>query len=68
VEGGTPASTTALVAGDVITSLGGMPVDSKSSLTVILQGDHSGQSVIVVWLDTTGREHQAKVKLAAAQP
>lgn len=52
----------------MITSLGGMPVDSKSSLTVILQGDHSGQSVIVVWLDTSGREHQAKVTLAAAPP
>ncbi len=68
VASGSPASTTALAAGDVITSLGGMPVDSKSSLTVILQGDHSGQSVIVVWLDTSGREHQAKVTLAAAPP
>lgn len=68
VESGTPASTTSLAAGDVITSLGGMPVDSRSSLTVILQGDHSGQSVIVVWLDTSGREHQAKVTLAAAPP
>ena len=68
VASGSPASTTALAAGDVITSLGGMPVVSKSSLTVILQGDHSGQSVIVVWLDTSGREHQAKVTLAAAPP
>jgi S1-C subfamily serine protease len=68
VVSGSPASTTALAAGDVITSLGGMGVDSKSSLTVILQGDHSGQSVIVVWLDTSGREHQAKVTLAAASP
>ena len=45
-----------------------MAVVSKSSLTVTLQGDHSGQSVIVVWLDTSGREHQAKVTLAAAPP
>jgi S1-C subfamily serine protease len=68
VVSGSPASTTALAVGDVITSLGGMPVDSKISLTVILQGDHSGQSVIVVWLDPSGREHQAKVTLAAAPP
>jgi len=68
VVSGTPASTTALAAGDVITSLGGMPVVSKSSLTVILQGDHPGQSVIVVWLDTSGRKHQAKVTLAASPP
>ena len=68
VESGSPASTTALTAGDVITSLGGTPVVSRSSLLVILQGDHSGQSVVVVWLDTSGREHQARVKLAAAPP
>jgi S1-C subfamily serine protease len=68
VVSGTPASTTRLAAGDVITSLGGVPVVSKSSLTVILQGDHAGQSVVVVWLDTSGREHHAKVTLAAAPP
>ena len=68
VVSGSPASTTALAAGDVITSLGGMTVDSRSSLTVILQGDHSGQSVIVAWRDTSGQDHQAKVTLAAAPP
>jgi S1-C subfamily serine protease len=68
VVSGSPASTTALAAGDVITSLGGMAVGSRSSLTVILQGDHSGQSVIVVWRDTSGQEHQAKVTLAASSP
>jgi S1-C subfamily serine protease len=68
VVSGSPASRTALAAGDVITSLGGVAVVSKSSLTVTLQGDHSGQSVIVVWLDTSGRAHQAKVTLAAAPP
>jgi S1-C subfamily serine protease len=68
VVSGSPASTTALAAGDVITSLGGIAVDSRSSPTLILQGDHRGQSVIVVWLDTSGQEHQAKVTLAASSP
>jgi hypothetical protein len=43
-------------------------VVAKSSLTVILQGDHAGQSVVVVWLDPSGQRHQATVTLAAASP
>lgn len=68
VVGGEPASTTALAAGDVITSLGGTAVVSQSSLKVILQDDHPGQSVVVVWLDPAGQMHQATVVLAAASP
>ena len=68
VVSGEPASTTALAAGDVITSLGGTAVVSQSSLKVILQDDHPGQSVVVVWLDPAGQMHQASVVLAAASP
>ena len=68
VVSGEPASSTALAAGDVITSLGGTAVVSQSSLKVILQGDHPGQSVVVVWLDPAGQMHQATVVLAAASP
>jgi S1-C subfamily serine protease len=68
VVSGEPASTTALAAGDVITSLGGTAVVSQSSLKVILRGDHQGQSVVVVWLDPAGQMHQATVVLAAASP
>ena len=64
--GGGPASTAGLAAGDVITALGGAAVVSKSSLEVLLQGDHAGQRLVIVWLDTSGREHQATVTLAAA--
>jgi S1-C subfamily serine protease len=66
VVSGTPAATTGLALGDVITALGGAPVVSRASLVVILQGDHAGQSVILVWLDPSGNEHQATVVLAAA--
>jgi S1-C subfamily serine protease len=68
VVSGEPASTTSLAAGDVITSLGGTSVDSKSSLKVILQGDHAGQSVVIGWRDPSGQRHQATVTLAGASP
>ncbi|MHB8490157.1 MAG: S1C family serine protease [Candidatus Dormibacteria bacterium] len=68
VASGSPASTTGLAAGDVITSLGGAPVDSKARLVQILQGDRPGESVVVVWLDPSGQQHQATVTLAASTP
>jgi S1-C subfamily serine protease len=68
VVSGSPASTSGLAAGDVITSLGGVAVVSKSSLTLLLQGDHPGQSAVVVWRDPSGHEHQATVTLAASSP
>ena len=67
VESGTPAATTALGAGDVITSVGGAAVLSDSSLRAILEGDHPGQSVVIVWTDPNGQQHRATVTLAAAQ-
>jgi S1-C subfamily serine protease len=68
VVSGSPASTSGLAAGDVITSLGGSVVVSRSSLTQLLRGDHPGQSAVVVWLDPSGQEHQATVTLAASAP
>jgi S1-C subfamily serine protease len=66
VQARSPAATTGLAVGDVITSVGGITVTSKSSLQVALQGDQPGQSVVVVWLDPSGQDHQATVTLAAA--
>ena len=68
VASGSPASKTALAAGDVITSLDGSSVVSKASLVQILQDESPGQSVVVVWFDPSGRQHQATVTLAAATP
>ena len=68
VASGSPASTTALAAGDVITSLDGTSVDSRASLVQILQGESPGQSVVIVWLDPSGHQHQATVTLAAPAP
>jgi S1-C subfamily serine protease len=68
VVSGSPASTSGLAAGDVITSLGGVAVVSRSSLALLLQGDRPGQSAVVVWRDPSGKEHQANVTLAASSP
>jgi S1-C subfamily serine protease len=68
VVSGSPAATAGLSAGDVITELGGNAVTSAASLALLLQGDHSGQSVTLVWLDHSGERHQATVILAAAPP
>ena len=66
VASGSPAATTGLSAGDVITALGGVSVVSKASLVQILQGERPGQTVVVIWLDPSGHQHQATVTLAAA--
>ena len=68
VESGSPAAGTGLGVGDVITSLGGNAVTSDTSLKSILEGDQPGQSVVVVWVDPSGQQHQATVTLAAGSP
>jgi S1-C subfamily serine protease len=68
VAPGSPASTTALASGDVITSLGGQPVTSTASMSTVLGSHQSGQSAVVVWIDPSGAQHQARVVLAAAPP
>jgi S1-C subfamily serine protease len=66
VVSGSPAAIAGLTAGDVITELGGDAVTSSASLALVLQGDHPGQSVALVWIDPGGGRHQATVTLAAA--
>ncbi len=65
VVSGSPAAAAGLMAGDVIVELGGNAVTSQASLGLLLQGDHDGQSVSLVWLDPHGDRHQATVVLAA---
>ena len=65
VLSGSPASSAGLVEGDVITSLGGNPVDSAPALTSRMQGYHPGDHVQVGWTDSAGSRHRASVPLAA---
>ena len=60
---GLPAETAGLTAGDVITSLGGVPVDSATTLTTLLDAHQPGQSVRVVWTGQDGGTHAVKLTL-----
>jgi len=63
VEPGTPADQAGLVAGDVITSLGGQAVGSASTLTELMQRRHPGQKVQLGWTDASGQHHSATLQL-----
>lgn len=60
---GEPAQAAGLTAGDVITSLGGAPVDSPNTLVALIDRDHPGQSVMVGWTDQFGQTRTAPVTL-----
>ena len=59
-----PAAGAGIGAGDVITSLGGSPVDSPNSLTNLIGRYHPGDRVSVQWTDPSGGTHTATVTLA----
>jgi S1-C subfamily serine protease len=61
---GTPAQTSGLVAGDVITNVGGTAVTSPSGLTQIMLRYHPGDSVKVVWTTHSGQTQSASIGLA----
>jgi S1-C subfamily serine protease len=64
VQGGTPAASAGLAAGDTIVSVDGHPVTSPSDLTAQLSAHHPGDTVKVGWVDQNGANHSATVKLA----
>jgi S1-C subfamily serine protease len=64
LAGGTAAGA-GLVAGDVITSLGGHAVDSPSALSALMFGYHAGTSVKLGWTDASGQSHTATVVLGS---
>ena len=61
---GTPAQSSGLTAGDVITSAAGQAVTSPSGLTKILLRYHPGDSIRVVWTTRTGQTQSASITLA----
>jgi S1-C subfamily serine protease len=58
-----PAAQAGLVAGDVITSVGGQTVNSASALANVMAQHHPGDSVSVNWLDQAQVQHTATVQL-----
>ncbi len=59
-----PASNAGISNGDIITSLGGQPVSSSTSLSNLMQSHHPGEAVKVTWVDPLGHQHSATVSLA----
>lgn len=65
---GTPADKAGIVAGDVITAVGGHGVSSPSQLTGIMRGYRPGMSVPVTWVDVQGHTHRSTLALIQAPP
>jgi len=64
----TPSAALGIVAGDVITAVGGHAVGSPDSLTAILQHYRPGTTVSVTWVDTSGKRHVSDLKLMQHPP
>ena len=65
IEAGSPAQAAGLVPGDIIVSVGGTSVASASALSPALQRHHPGDQVVVVWLDPSGHQHRATLRLVS---
>jgi len=68
VISGTPAATSGLGAGDVITALDGSGVSSPTVLTELILKEHPGDSVRVTWRTPSGVQQTATVTLAEGPP
>jgi S1-C subfamily serine protease len=63
-----PGDQAELAAGDVIVAVDDTAVDSAATLTTVLNSHHPGDSVRLTWLDPSGQQHDATVRLAAGPP
>jgi S1-C subfamily serine protease len=68
IQAGSPAASSGLATGDVITGVGGAAVASVSDLESILEQHHPGDNVIVAWMTPAGQEGQSTVTLVTAPP
>lgn len=71
VEGVTPndaAARAGIAPGDLLESVGGIPVHSTQDLSAALMGRRPGDRVTVVWRDAAGTEQSASVTLSAGPP
>jgi S1-C subfamily serine protease len=68
VESGSPAASAGIVAGDVITSVGGSQVTSPATLQTAILAHKPGDTVKVTWVDAAGQQHSATVKLTTGPP
>ncbi len=64
----TPADHAGIVAGDVITSVGGHQISSPKQLTGVMLKFKPGMSVKVTWFDVNGQRHTGALPLIQAPP
>ncbi len=60
-----PAARAGIVAGDVITSIGGRRVTSATSLSSVMDGYHGGDKLKVEWKTATGKTKHATITTIA---
>jgi S1-C subfamily serine protease len=65
---GSPAEHAGLAAGDDIVSADAATVDSPVTLTTLLNGHHSGDTMRLNWIDVLGSQHTATLRLATGPP
>jgi serine protease Do len=62
---GGPAEQAGLVAGDILTSIDGAPLDSATALTYVLDRHYPGDVVDLTWIDLSGQGRTGKATLSA---
>jgi S1-C subfamily serine protease len=60
---GTPAASSGLAAGDVITSVDGQAVSNEAGLTKVTNATHPNDKITVVYVDTNGSKHTTTFSL-----
>lgn len=61
----TPARRAGLMSGDVITAVDGVPINSASNLSDVMDSHHPGDTVTLSWIDRTGAPRSAPIVLAS---
>lgn len=68
VTPGDAAASAGIVAGDVITTVAGIPVPTTAGFNIVMQDRRPGDQVTVVWRDAAGHTHSAVAVLSAGPP
>jgi S1-C subfamily serine protease len=68
VTPGEAAAAAGIVATDVITTVGGIPVPTIAGFNIVMQDRRPGDQVTVTWRDASGGTHSAVAVLSAGPP
>ncbi|MCC6381397.1 MAG: trypsin-like peptidase domain-containing protein [Dehalococcoidia bacterium] len=68
VEPGSPAHGMGIAAGDTITALAGVTVETAATISQLLFSRHPGDRVAVSWTDSAGGQHREMVTLSSGPP